>query len=508
MTFSSTDFRVFFFKTFFWAAVILLSPLQLQASDSPKNLVLPDSLGEISERFLGKAQDGWILVIRNGSADPGVQENIAAVIDYLNERYGLNQVLIEGEASRTSLPESWGLPNIREKNMLARFLLEQQRINAAVYAALFSKTPVFLAGGEDPVIYADARKVLSRLKSKEDFIKKNLNAFEASLEKRKKKELNGDLYNLDAALSLFYEDQNTEEFLMKLSDLPEKAQMDMTDFVQLPIAKKAYTLRSSIRKANFRSEVKRLQKAYKKRFSSFEEIVESGELTEERLEHYPHVLRYIQWLDLKGQIQLKQLQDELDKAIEQLIIGNSRSPEEESLMRALVDYYHSRRMLLLKALPEDQKYWESFKKGIFRSDFEPGHWKEIFAFCEQFYSAGQKRGLRFTQSVLSGRNKSTHLAVLTSSFLSSQLLAVLRQEGISYLYITPAQADHKETPGILPYEKSPNTIPFEDQPVLPESRYAIAKTDDAFFEALRILMRTRSLYAARDYFDQAASDKA
>ncbi|MCB9800361.1 MAG: hypothetical protein H6757_06345 [Candidatus Omnitrophica bacterium] len=476
--------------------------------DSPRNLVLPDSLGEISERYTGDQDEGWIILIRNGSSEPGVQENIAAVIDYLNERYGLNRVMIEGESGQTSLPESWGLPNIREKNMLARFLLESRRIDGSVYASLFSHTPVFLTGAEDPAMYTRAKEALNQLTSRFDFIRSSLSAFEDQLAYKKKEQLNPDLYALDSALDIFYDNQETEDFLIKLSRTFETYQIDMDGFPQWVLAQKAYGLKNEIKKPNFQSEIKRLEKAYKKRFSSFEEIVESGELTEKRLEHYPHVWRYVQWLELKNQIQLQQLQSEINTAMQQMIQKLSRTPSEEAFSKALIDYYHVRRMLLLKAVPEDLSYWESFQQGPFSRDFNADDWTVIFTSCDDFYSAGRKRSLRFVESVLKRHSQTDSLGVLAGSFLSNQILTALRQKGISYLYITPAQVENKTQPDLLPYEKKSNVIPAEDHPVLPEPRYSVKKTDRAFIESLRILIRTRSLYAAGDHFDQTAAARS
>ncbi|HXV27565.1 MAG TPA: hypothetical protein VD913_01230, partial [bacterium] len=123
-----------------------------------QDLAIPKTLGKIDERFTGQSQR-WVIHIQDVHAHYTAQENIAAIVDQLNAVYGIKTVAMEGGWGSTSFPQSWGLPSSREKQMLARALLEDDFLSGPAYAALFSQSPINLIGIEDAGLYEENRKI-------------------------------------------------------------------------------------------------------------------------------------------------------------------------------------------------------------------------------------------------------------------------------------------------------------------------------------------------------------
>ena len=152
-TFAMKKLRIFplLFLILFYSIPVHSAP---EVSDKPKrpplpvsSLAIPETLGKIESRFKGTGKR-WVIEIQDVHAHRAAQENISAIIDHLSDVYGIKTVALEGGWSTTTFPQSWGLPLSREKQMLARALLEEDIITGPAYSALLSNLPMRLIGIE------------------------------------------------------------------------------------------------------------------------------------------------------------------------------------------------------------------------------------------------------------------------------------------------------------------------------------------------------------------------
>ena len=73
-----------------------------------ENLAVPESLGKIETKFKG-AGERWVIHIQDVHAHLTAQQNIAALLDHLNQTYGIKTVAIEGAWDSSNFEEIWGL---------------------------------------------------------------------------------------------------------------------------------------------------------------------------------------------------------------------------------------------------------------------------------------------------------------------------------------------------------------------------------------------------------------
>ncbi len=197
-----------YFRLLFLGTLLLLPQTFLSAETAEtlqiENLTVPKTLGKIEDRFQGTSTR-WVIQIQDVHAHVTAQENIAAIVDHLNAVYGLQVLGLEGGWSTTRFSESWGLPSSREKQMLARGLLEDAQITGPAYAALFSQSPLQLIGIEDEALYQENRaQYLKHLASRGPALEKT-ETLEKRLLQEKAALYNAKLKKFDDALMKFQE---------------------------------------------------------------------------------------------------------------------------------------------------------------------------------------------------------------------------------------------------------------------------------------------------------------
>ena len=180
--------RAFYSCFLLFASLSLTHPLPAQ-TDPPKpldRLALPESSGKIEERFSGSGSR-WVICIQDVHAHFTAQENIASILEQLNDEYHLSAVATEGSWSVTSYPKTWGIPSTPEKQNLLRALLEKDYISGPAYAAMSSKMPITLVGMEDAAVYEKNRSYYLKYLQKREEIASKLKTWEVRLSDEKKK---------------------------------------------------------------------------------------------------------------------------------------------------------------------------------------------------------------------------------------------------------------------------------------------------------------------------------
>ena len=272
------------------ALLIAAGPLSLQAEPPAEkaplrlaDLAIPDSLGKIDERFQGTGTR-WVIDIQDVHAHFGAQENIAAILDHLNEIYGLRLVAFEGGWSTTSYPKTWALPSSREKQLVLRTLLEEDLITGAAYAAMTSKMPITLHGMEEASLYKNNLRVYLKYLSQKEAIEKQISAFQNKLAQEKTAVFNPDLLQFDRSLIKFRENpKNIDKFFPLLLSQADALKMDLASLSQLILFRKMSALEKTIDKEKLKSESQRLMQEHKQNRLSFEELLRHGKFTGEKL---------------------------------------------------------------------------------------------------------------------------------------------------------------------------------------------------------------------------------
>ncbi|MDD5216608.1 MAG: hypothetical protein PHN49_01410 [Candidatus Omnitrophica bacterium] len=484
-----------------------LSRAQEAESLSIANLAIPKSLGKVEERIPGTTQR-WVIEIQDVHSQFTAQENIAAIVDHLNAVYGIKTVALEGGWSETSFPQSWGLPTSREKNMLARALLEDGHIGGPVYAALFSKTPISIIGLEETGPYLENVNLYTEYLKQRDDIKSQLDQLSKQIASEKDKVFNPDLRRFDMALSEFREGNKAEKFLPALVSMAEAKGIKMTSFKQIVLFKKILGIEKNLDKKRLDGEASRLMKDFKGSRLTFEELLRNGKFPKEKLQYYPQTHRYLELITSQDKVSHQEFFDEIEKVIGLTKDKLFANEAERTLDAKSERFLNSKKIITFQATPDDLKKHAN-EKAATDADIREDGLDNPFSLALRFYDLAQKRDSIFYQKITGDPRLEGDIVVVTGGFHTEGLSQQLKDAGISYMVIRP-EIGTEATSDELYFKRLQDNVPLV-QTVSPEkNRYAFL--DAQFSKGVAALRKSKNITAAEtiaiDYGRTDAPDEA
>lgn len=424
---------------FFLALAVAASVPALRAqspeTSSVDAFVVPESLGKIEERFVGTSSR-WVIYIQDVHAHLTAQENIAAIIDHLNYVYGINKVGVEGGWSSSSWPKTWALPSSREKQNFAHALMEESYIGGPAYAAMFSKTPVTLVGLEQEALYEQNRQIYLKSFAAAEEVAQKVKSEESKLLEAKKSAFNPDLWNFDVTVAQFREGKNVEKIIPAILTWADERSADIADLGQIALFRQISDLSKAVQKPKLEAEAKRLMKEFKREGLTFEELVMSAKIPEDKIIHYPETLKMRESLTLQAKLSHRKFFAEIDEAIRR-IKEKLFASEAESQADADYDRFQTAKQIVtLKATPADLKAFETFQ-GEIAAKISAAGLEEALAVALEFYRIARQRDDIFYRQITGDERLAGDLVIVTGGFHTEGLSAKLEEAGISYLVITP-----------------------------------------------------------------------
>ncbi len=158
-----------------YAAPVLSIPQTLITSPQ---ISIPEEIGKIEESFQGTA-DKTIVYIQDAHDSLEAQENIAKIIHYLVERYGVNTVYEEGYEGPVPTDKYFGFikdRTVREK--VSYFLMDRLRIGGAEYAHINRTNDFNLIGADSFEQHLRNIKQYRKTAQHQEEIKKDLSALQ------------------------------------------------------------------------------------------------------------------------------------------------------------------------------------------------------------------------------------------------------------------------------------------------------------------------------------------
>lgn len=422
----------------FLSLTLLLSQVVYSSPETPlpiENFAVPESLGKIETRRPLQS-NRWVIHIQDVHAHFAAQENISAIVDQLNAVYGIKTVAIEGGWGETTFPQSWGLPNSREKQMLARALLEEDYITGPAYAALFSPMPIQLIGIEDEALYEENRAFFLRHLERRKEIEGLLQSYQDKISAEKQSSYSPGLLSFDTSLSEFREGKKAEKFIPKLLELAQSKGVELTLFDQIQLFKEALSLEKSLDKEKLNAEAKRLLEPYKRKRLSFEELLRSGLLDEEKISFYPETEKYVKITKLRDKILYREFFDEIESLIDAVKAKMIENEEQKALSEKSERFFLAKKFLLFQATPDDLRKIEA-AKDLFLSELSAEGLGFAFDFAVDFYEAAKHRDEIFFDKITTDPRLSGNIAVVTGGFHTEGLSERFENSGISYMVVTP-----------------------------------------------------------------------
>jgi hypothetical protein len=403
----------------------------MQISD----IAIPKSLGKIQDRYVGTSER-WVIYIQDVHAHLTAQENIAAIVDLLNDNYGIQTVALEGNWSSTSYPKTWAHPATREKQRLTRALLEEDYITGPAYAAMFSKTPILLVGIENPELYQKNRQTYLDHLARREQIQSKIQALGNQIEEKKQSVFNPELLEFDQALAEFREGKKAEKFLPALMAQAENKAVDLADLDQIVLFKEALQKEKSLVKLKLDAEAKRLVEAYKTTGLRFEELLKSGKVPAEQLDRYPESKKYLSLMEVQEQIEHTKFFEQIEEAVERLKEELFISEEEKALDAEAERFYLAKKILLFQATPPDLDAYEEQKEAM-DMDLEKAGLREARDLALNFYEMAEERDDVFFEKITADPQLQDNIAIVTGGFHTEGLSEHLKEMDISYLVISP-----------------------------------------------------------------------
>lgn len=412
-----------------------------KVSEAPslENLAVPESLGKIESQFKG-AEGRWVVHIQDVHAHLTAQQNIAALLEHLQQVYNIQTVAVEGSWLDSTLPKSWAVPQSRQKQMLADALLEEDYIDGAIYAATFSKNPFHLVGLEEESLYwENGRLYLDYLKHREDTLEK-LGVLEQKIQAAKENAYNPDLLKFDQALVAFREGKKIAEFLPLLLELAKTKEMDLSDLTQLQTFQKAFEIEKGLDKEKLRKEGERLKAAFKNTGMNFEELIKNGKIPADKLEFYPQAANYAKLLEVQKQIHHRDFFSEIETAVTRLKERLAGTSGEKSLAKRSEAFYLAKKIMTLQATPSEVAAFDKIQLDL-AADLQQSALDDSLQTGLKFYETAHQRDVVFTQKILQDSKLQGNIAVITGGFHTEGLTEQLEKNGVSYTVISPQLAN-------------------------------------------------------------------
>ncbi len=479
---------------FFLVLVLGISGLPTAGSEeagvSLRDLSIPEELGKINERFEGKSGSRWVIQIQDIHAHFTAQENIGAIVDHLQNVYGLNVVALEGGWAEARFTESSNLPNTRDKQMLARGLLEEAHIGGPVFAALFASHPLQIVGIEDPALYADNLAVYTRhMEMRLDVLKK-VDAMMKDLAREKRAAFNPDLLAFDEALSSFREGEKAEIFLPELVNRAETARVDLTPFDQVVLFRDILRREKSIHRDKLQKEAARIMNDFKQSQLTFEEILRAGKVAHEKLAYYPQSRQYLELMQMQDDMEHRRFFDQIEAVIEKVQEKLIRNENEKRISEKSKRLHIAKTLLLFHATPDTLRKYEALQAEV-KTILAANGLTDALDLALEFYRFAHARDEIFYEKLQEDPRLAGSVAVVTGGFHTEGLSKLLREAGTSYIVITPELGGNAADEELY-FKRLQDPVPMSYALSHEKNRYVFL--DANFPKGVDILRRSNNIY--------------
>lgn len=258
-----------------------------------KPIILPGHMGQIKRVFKG-SQKNLVIHIQDLHIDEGVQKNIADLVDYFSQKYGIKLIEMEGASGELSHGLLSRYPHKLARKLTAEYFLRQGIFSGPEYLAVAKRPDLRLVGIEEPEIYEKNRKAYLEAHEVQERDLKMIAGLRMEFQRIAATVLTGDLskwlkkrYDFQQGTGdLFDYAEFLNEFCLKTS-----CGIDMPQLTRLVYSQKAQSELRLDRVSNefnkFSEELKRLisSKAYLRFLNSWN-AADSGKITKKEFSVY------------------------------------------------------------------------------------------------------------------------------------------------------------------------------------------------------------------------------
>jgi len=533
----------FFSYDLSWAgATEVLNPKNWHAPQESQNspaIEIPQELGTIKESYTSKYNPHKLVIhIQDAHANLEAQENEAKLIKYLNDKYKVNLVSVEGGFGDFDAEFFRNFPKDKKvRDKIARYFLNKAFISGSDYLLITENKPPAVYGAEDKELYTAHLNTFKDNQTTADSLNKSLDTLEGVIETLKAKHYSKDLKELDSKTNDFRLGRiSLEEYLsylniasiinnVNLSRFPnlyslitsqelehkinfEKAEAERQDLIE--------SLAKALSKADLEELVKNSLEFKANKLTPVEYYAYLEKLTQKAdigTSSYTNLFAYIKYINLSEKLDNTKVFEEIDSFTQQLkdkLTTSSTQKDIDNLASII---------RILKGLSNinlSPKEYENFKKTkeefsqrrlvqLFRRYVDSSYVNSLpsdekIASLEKFYDIAHDRDRAIVSNSLNRLNReySTNSVILVAGGFHTQgITSILKEKDISYIVVAPniKQSQDKETTyfALLKDKK----LPLEDVLNDPDTLQIINSISDN--EARQLLITYWIARASRYY---------
>lgn len=444
-----------------------------------ETFTLPYHLGSIENKY-NTNSDKAIIHIQDAHCNYGAQHKINDIIGYVNEKYGINTVNLEGGNGSYDLSPFTKIAeeNIREK--VSDYFVKEGIVNGAEYFAINNPGKVKLWGIEDIELYvANLASYRNFLKHKEsaDALLKSLNHILNTLKLRI---YSKELLEVDRKSKQYSNEKvGFKEYLAYLIKKAEEKHLDIDTFPNIHQLHEVLKKESEIdfNKANAQRNklIERLQK--KLSHKELEELLlKSAEFKEEKLsqkdfytylhekaklinfdlDEFPEFKKYTLYISIYSAIDKSAIFSDINKLEGQIIKALCTNATEKELVTLSKNLVLLNNMFNLSLTKDDYAYYRKNEKSFIINNFTSfitkeaplhktnvnlsGNEFELDALrksISKFYEYSFERDQAFLKNIKFARGGRKTSILITGGFHAENLHKLFEENEISYISIMP-----------------------------------------------------------------------
>lgn len=484
------------FFTVVVAAMVLYPALTLAKGyiDLSK-LVIPGEFGSVKEVYQPPSQtgkDGKIVFhIQDVHTNYEAQKNLANILEYLVETYGIELVLVEGGITDKDFSYIREWATLDERQRKADDLLREGIISGETYVDIATDLPLKFQGIEDKGLYEENMEIYLKVDGFREAGLEVVGKLSAAAEGLKRFIYTKSLKELDE----LEKDYKTEkiglvEYIEALEKIKITEGMELKGYENYDIVlgtsrlekgidfnlvgnerdNLIAMLNSSLSKENLGELIAKSLKFKEDKMSAGEyyfylcALAEKEGIISKKL--YKNLALYVDYIATYEKLKRDEFFKELNEIRDKLSEALCKTEEQKRLFMISNGLSILTAFLRLKLSPEDFDYYKA-KRG----DFDLGEWKgflkkhlrrlgietavpedtsvidENLEILEGFYDTAFKRDRAFLKNSLDKMEKEKEgLAVLiTGGFHTANLTSLFKDNGISYVVITPKLTKETDT---------------------------------------------------------------
>ena len=454
-----------------------------------KEFILPYSYGKITKsHFAGT--DRVIINIQDLHCHPKVQKNISNIIKIFDEKYGVNNIYLEGAYGNVST--KWITDQTKKNKNLLEKMLDTGRLTGAEYYSALSEKTEIIKGLEEKEPYLDNITRLGSILDSQEKIDLILKSLDESVNEVKKRYYTKRQYKIEHLFKEYKAGKiNSQKYYTLLSKHIDKLGIDLTKYENTLIY---VTLLNSQKDLNYKQITKELQSliAVLKQqlpYNAYKSLLENTSNFQEVEKLYSYIIqldkvynldislkfteldKYFKYVELSKKINPVELVKEDEFLSQEMNTRFSQTPAQKDVVflvhfgRYLKDY------VTTKITLEDYKYYkeniEQYRK-IYKKYVDNrvlSLLDEYIAQIDKFYEINMDRNFYFTKNMFEENEQFVQIeqvkqafddinkiisnmdevkrvdVVVTGGFHSQTVTELLEQQNVSYIVITPNVTD-------------------------------------------------------------------